>query len=146
MIERSLFHPPTLKDTVKSSERVRGAFNLEAHTESHDSSWLIYTSGTTLDLIISDSMYLPFTCHLAGVSASVEGAPTAGLVWDVLVSGDSIFSAAADRIQIDSGDFYGDAATPALVMLSQNVKLQVQGITISAATGPIKVYFQLDRI
>jgi hypothetical protein len=135
-----------LAGIIAEGEKPSGGFNQAMHSNHHEPSLLIYTSGATLDTVISSPIYLPYAFQIVGVSANVKTAPAgADLVWDVLVDADSIFAAAADRIKIENGDMYGLRTEPSLKHLPARSKLQVQGITLASAGGPIVVIFELAR-
>lgn len=122
-------------------------FNQIAHSESHDAFVLPYTSNATLDTVISTPIMLPFDVAIVDVWASVTGAPSAtDLIWDVLIDGDSAFAATGDRIRIDAGEYVSRSHILGNVSLPFQSKLQVQGVTLSSATGPLIVYFRMVRV
>jgi hypothetical protein len=141
---------PTLRSRARREtlfEELGEGFNVSAHSFAHDPAPLIYTSATTLDTVAGTPIHLPYDFQIIGVSANVAGAPSgAALIWDVLVDGVSAFTAAADRISIAAGDVYSLSAVPDLDHLTARMKLQCQGVTISSATGPIVVIFELARL
>jgi hypothetical protein len=64
-------------------------------------------------------------------------------VWDVLIGGNSIFANTAERPQIKSGDLEGRKTVPSRQSMPEGSKLQVQGVTLASATGPLVLTFEL---
>jgi len=121
-------------------------FNFIQHANAHAQVSLLYTSKGTLDTVISTPWYPDRDYIIEYVKVNVTGAPTSSLVWDVLMGGTTIFTSTAERPQIKSGDLEGRKATPSRQGLYESTKLQVQGITLAAATGPLVMTFGLTVV
>jgi hypothetical protein len=122
-------------------------WNPLAHISAHGTMIWTYTSKATLDTTISTPWYPPTDFVIESVQANVTGAPSGtALVWDVLIGGNSIFANTAERPQIQAGDLVGRLTVPSRQGLPAGSKLQVQGVTLSSATGPLVLTFQLTAV
>jgi hypothetical protein len=146
-INRSRFLPADkaqLWRPADSNKETNPRFNLVRHVDAHVPSLFVYTSKATLDTVISTPIHFPADVVIESVMASVTGTPVStNLVWDVLIDGSSIFTNTAERPTIKPGDLYGRITVPSRQGLPASSKLQCQGITLSSATGPLKIIFQL---
>lgn len=119
-------------------------FNFLQHELTHSPIVFVYTSKATLDLVISTPWYPPRDYSIQSVKLSVTGTPVAtDLVWNVLVGGASIFAENLERPRIKAGDLEGRKTFPSRQSLPEGSKLQCQGITLSAATGPLTITMEL---
>ncbi len=122
-------------------------FNVLRHANEHPTTLWCYTSKATLDTVISTPWYPPQDFVIETVKANVTGAPVStDLVWDVLIGGNSIFQNTAERPKIKAGDLDGRVTAPSRQGLPAGSKLQCQGITLSSATGPVVITFQLTAV
>ncbi len=133
---RSLWSPASTKKVVP--------FNVLRHEREHPPVLFAYTSKATLDTVISTPIYFPQDFVIESVQANVTGTPVStDLVWDVLIGGASIFANSAERPRIKPGDLVGRITVPSRQGLPAGSKLQAQGVTLSSATGPLVLVFQL---
>lgn len=122
-------------------------FNFLQHVQAHPPVVWTYTSKATLDTVISTPWYPPQDFIIETVRANVTGAPSAtALVWDVLIGGNTIFANTAERPQIAAGALFGHITVPSRQGMPLDSKVQVQGITLSGATGPLVLTFQLTPL
>lgn len=122
-------------------------FNYVQHANAHSPATLIYTSKATLDTVISVPWYPMQDYAIEAVRVNVTGAPSGStLVWDVLIGGNTIFANTAERPQIKSGDLSGRLTVPSRQGLPVDSKLQVQGITLASATGPLVLTMLLTAV
>ena len=143
---RSLFQPDPISRLLAPGIGLGEHFNFAAHAEAHGSALLLYNSLAVLTTTISGPLFLPIDFEIQAVSASVTTAPSgADLVWDVLIGGTTAFADTGDRVRIPNGLLNGERTVPSVTALPAFSKLQVQGVTISSAGGPIILYFELKR-
>lgn len=122
-------------------------FNFLQHVQAHPPVVWTYTSKATLDTVISTPWYPPQDYIIESVRANVTGAPVStALVWDVLIGGSTIFANTAERPQIAAGALFGRSTVPSRQGMPMDSKVQVQGITLSSATGPLVLTFQLTTV
>jgi hypothetical protein len=122
-------------------------FNFVQHSFAHAPAILIYESKATLDTNAGSILYLQQDAVIESVQASVAGAPSgSALVWDVLIGTNSIFANTAERPQIKAGDTLGRLTVPSRAGWSAGAGLRAQGITVSSATGPLILTFQLTLL
>ena len=128
-------------------------FSLEAHSAAHLPRILVYTSQATLVTTASTPIYPPRGGRIVAIHANVAAAPTSDMTIDVLIAGESILN--SDYVTILSGEVTTSFASSAMLfdprIADSNLgsfkafeKLQVQVVSISAATGPLVMQLEID--
>jgi len=147
-MQRARFAPPRESIWHPSGDRFNATpFNFLQHSFAHAPAVLVYTSKATLDTTAGSILYLQQDAVIESVQASVAGAPVStALVWDVLIGSNSIFANTAERPQIKAGDTLGRLTVPSRPGWGAGQGLKAQGITLSSATGPLILTFQLTLI
>ena len=128
-------------------------FNFAAHQAAHGPHVLIYESATTLSTTASSSLPLIRGGKILAIHAGVEAAPTSDMTIDALIAGASILN--SDYVTILSGETTTSFASSAMLfdprIADSNLgsfkmfeKLQVQIVSVSGATGPLIVLFEIE--
>lgn len=113
-------------------------FNREAHFQDREPKTLFWTSTATLVTTAGTNIYVLRGRRIVRVRVSVAGAPNgAALAADLLIDGQSAFSAIDSKLQVRDGQTMGDVA---YLMGGRTVppdgRVQCQVTTVSSATGP----------
>jgi hypothetical protein len=121
-------------------------FNQAVHDDVTPTITKFYTTKATLDTVAGLPWYPKRGYRLVSVHVSVTGAPSgAALVWDLKVDGSSAFKNTSSRPSIAAGALEGFRTYPEKLYIPAGAKVQVQGITISSATGPLLMEIELDQ-
>lgn len=93
---RRRFTPPDLAryfHDMKTTE-MQG-FNVRRHETAHGTRKLVYTSATTLTTDAGARLYAPYNARIIAVTINVQGAGGTDTIGDLLVNGNSVFTAQA---------------------------------------------------
>jgi hypothetical protein len=139
---RSRLFPRDLKDTL-DWVRLSPPVNIGSHEQRHGAHPLVYTSTATLSTTASTPITPPFPGSIKGVRGNVTGAPAgSNLTFDVLLNTYSIFSGGYATIY--DGTTRGPIIYPRNTHWRVDDTLQVQIVTIGAATGPLVVHIMFE--
>lgn len=130
-------------------------FNVEAHAASHMPRILVYTSPSTISTDTSVPITPPRGGKIVAVHLNVKVAPTSTMEVDVLIGGTSIFDTKFAEITNgelssglnDAGDYDEDArhpGDPGAATFRAFEKIEIDVITVAAATGPLVVQLEID--